>query len=287
MERKGWGAGVKDKIKHYGYNHRKASSPYEMGISSVGSLHACGTEHHIDCRLSTPDANLLTTGVIAFYYDADTKEFVMLLSSLRMAMYALEEMLDGYAMGSLQIDWTYGLSKEKIPTMTMGICDVKQHGRIVAFGPTRFETTNTVRIATKGLKAFLERLARCLCSDADEPLWHPTVLAEFRAKYAYLVPDLIKHGEGNSDADMPPPADKSDDESDGVSDGELVLHSGTLPPPPLPPPVDEVAETLEGILAPAMEKTGDSPRVARHNSTRTRAPSAREARSPPPSLVEL
>ena len=77
---------------------------------------------------------------------------------------------------------------------------------------------------------------------------------------------------------MPPPADKSDDESDGVSDGELVLHSGTLPPPPLPPPVDEVAETLEGILAPAMEKTGDSPRVARHNSTRTRAPSDRRGR---------
>ena len=33
-------------------------------------------------------------------------------------MYTIAEMFDGYSVGSLQIDWTYGLCNEKIPLWT-------------------------------------------------------------------------------------------------------------------------------------------------------------------------
>ena len=85
--------------------------------------------------------------------------------------------------------------------MFLGVCDVKQHGRLVAFGPTRFETASTVRLATKGFKAFLDRVCRILISGKDEPLWHPSVSAELRAKYEYLVVDLKKLGGCNVDDD--------------------------------------------------------------------------------------
>ena len=303
FEHKQWSSELKPKIKSYLYNNRSASSPYDLGLSTVGTLHSATAEHHIDARLSTSEATLLTTGVVAFYFDAVTKEMVLLLSSIRMAMFAIEEQLDGYASGSLQVDWTYGISKEKIPLMTMGVCDVKQHGRLVAFGPTRFETASTVRLATKGFKAFLDRVCRILISGKDEPLWHPSVSAELRAKYEYLVVDLKKLGGCNVDDDamdddaMPPLVNSDDEDSapaslanrppiahqlplfeaaaeaaaEEVAQGELRMHTRAMPPAPPATPVDEMQATLEAILVPALEKTGDSPREARHNVTRTRA----------------
>ena len=126
FEHKQWPSHLKPKIKNYLYNFRAASSPYDMGLSSIGTLHACTAEHHIDERLAKPDDNLLTTGIISFYFDAETKEMV-----LKMTMYAVEEMLDGYSVGRLMLDWTYKITKEKIPVMTKGICDIQQHGRLV------------------------------------------------------------------------------------------------------------------------------------------------------------
>ena len=278
FEHRQWPNYLKPKIKNYLYNFRSASSPYDMGISSIGTLHACTAEHNIDERLSKPDANLLTTGVISFYFDAVTKEMVLLLSSLKMTMYAVEEMLDGYSVGRLMVDWTYKVSKEKIPLMTMGICDVQQHGRLVCFGPTRFETANTVRLATKGFKGFVDKVANVLVSGVDEPSWNPAVCAELREKYSFLIDDLKKLAADDVDDGMPgtPELVTADTE-----DEQLQIHSRSLPPaPPAPPLVDEAVSNLESILVPAMERVGDSPREARHKATRTRASSA-----PPPPLA--
>ena len=278
FEHKQWPSDLKPRIKNYLYNFRSASSPYDLGLSSIGTLHACAAEHNIDVRLGKPDANLLTTGVISFFFDAVTMEMVVLLSSIKMTMYALEEMLDGYSVGRLMVDWTYKVSKEKIPLMTMGICDVQQHGRLVCFGPTRFETANTVRLATKGFKSFADKVANVLVSGVDEPLWSPAVCAELREKYHFLVDDLKKLALDDDDCMTPEliPAPTPEAEAD-----ELQIRSRSLPlAPPAPPPVDQAVATLESILVPAMERVGDSPREARHKATRTRASSA-----PPPPLA--
>lgn len=291
FEHKQWPSELKPKIKNYLYNFRSASSAYDMGLSSVASLHACTAEHHIDARLSKPDANLLTTGVIYFYFDAATKEMVLLLSSLKMTMFAIEEMMDGYSVGGqLMLDWTYGINKEKIPLMTMGICDVKQHGRLVCFGPTRFENTNTVRLATKAFKGFADKVANILVSGVDDPLWHPSVCTELRDKYGHLVDglqtfadvddDLVDglktFADVGEDGGMPElvPEDKDKDKdsvADRLAGEELQMHSRSLPPAQPAPPTDEGHAALESLLVPAMEKRGESPREAKQNATRTRA----------------
>ena len=269
FEHKQWPSHLKPKIKNYLYNFRAASSPYDMGLSSIGTLHACTAEHHIDERLAKPDDNLLTTGIISFYFDAETKEMV-----LKMTMYAVEEMLDGYSVGRLMLDWTYKITKEKIPVMTMGICDIQQHGRLVCFGPTRFETANTVRLATMGFKSFVDKVANVLVSGVDEPSWNPAVCAELREKYDFLVDDLKKLSVDDDGGGGVPQLDTQ-------GEPELQIRSRSLPlAPPAPPPVDPAVATLESILVPAMEKVGDSPREARHKATRTRASSA-----PPPPLA--
>ena len=58
MEVKNWPSHYSEQIKNFLYNHRAAESPYVLGISSVGTLHAAAAEMDIDKRLATPDATL-------------------------------------------------------------------------------------------------------------------------------------------------------------------------------------------------------------------------------------
>ena len=111
IEEKGFPSHLSEAIKHFLYNHRAAESPYELGVSALGTLVGLADEWDIDNVLSKPDATLRSTGIISFWNDAPNKEFVCIFSSIRLAMYMVEELYDGYHIGQVQGDWTYGLTR--------------------------------------------------------------------------------------------------------------------------------------------------------------------------------
>ena len=297
IETKSWPAHYSDKIKNFLYNWRAKQEPYVLGISSIGTLHESASEMDIDKVLSQADASLLTTGIIKFHFDA-TKDglFVVLASSIECAMYGITEQLDGYSDGNIQSDFTYGISKEKIPLLTFAVCDIQQHGRVLAFGPTKFENTETIRIAASGLQAFIDRICQGLTSGAVhfEPKWHINVCKLISAKFAHLVPELRKlaHRSMKSQleakglswppapAPLPAPAPAIAPVEAAVEAAatqclrEFSLRTRTLPAAPAAAAVDEVAETLTNILAPALVRSGESPRQAQNMATRNRKPIA-------------
>ena len=116
-EVKGWSTNYNDQIKSYLYNHRSALPSHELGVSTYGTCQAMVDLYDIDAQLAQPSADIYTCGVIGHYFDPSEKRTLVLFSSPRLAMFALEEMHDGFGEGKLQVDHTFKICKEKTPVI--------------------------------------------------------------------------------------------------------------------------------------------------------------------------
>jgi hypothetical protein len=118
---------MRSQISNYFYEKKKQSPALALGVSSFGTASSVIENHvGIDVKLSSPDADLFTTGVIGSVVDPESQTIIAMFSSVKGAMDLLEQTTMGYDEGLVTIDETFQITYEGVNILTMATTDIQQ-----------------------------------------------------------------------------------------------------------------------------------------------------------------
>ena len=178
---------MKGAIQNYFYYVKKNATALYLGVSSYGTAVTKAEELNINMVLSSPGADINTTGVIGHLIDSCQDKVIIIKSSIKGAMNAYEQFVMGYDKGLLTFDFTYGLSQEKIPWATICTTDIAQTNHLIAFGPCTPNTHEEVDVAAGFAIAWVIRVVSMIHNKTIPQSWSPSLQNEIYKRFCGVL----------------------------------------------------------------------------------------------------
>ena len=186
LEVKQWPESFSKRIEYYHYNHG-GNKDMPLGVSAFGTVAQLASDLAMDKVLSRADATLDTTGVIGAELDPEEGRVLVLFTSVKLIMFAFEQLNAGYDNGLALADFTYKIMKEKLAFIAISTVDIQQHNKLTAFGPSSHEDAQAVRSAALFMKTFLDTLVKGIKTSSLPDAWHANVKEAIFKEFSFKV----------------------------------------------------------------------------------------------------